>query len=101
MSIEKRVRPYEIFIRLNESGFAAAHYGEVIQFIENGAIISEQEQPVRPITKAECAQHIGEISAQLIEAADTARAEAQALVTENEQLRAALSSVAPDAPPES
>lgn len=76
MTIEKKKGLYSLFIRFGVDGsFKAAHATDIVQFIdpEDGASAPKETDP-RAVTLAEFGELLGAKNAELIEAADAARA---------------------------
>jgi len=85
MAIEKRVLPYGLFIRFDDEGrFQGAHATDCVRFVdtETGETSVPKETDPRPVTLAEFGDLLGERNATLVEDADAARSETDALRTE-------------------
>lgn len=72
MTIETRRRLYEVLIRYDAAGLAAAHRRDLVEIydVETGAVLSAQESTPEPISREDLAPLFGEQSAALIEHID-------------------------------
>lgn len=52
MTIEKRVRDYEIMIRINSDGTVGAHYSSISEVLEDGQVIAASILDPVPISDA-------------------------------------------------
>lgn len=82
--IEQREHLHEITVNVGPGGFVGARCRTAMQIVDGDEVIAERYGPTRPITREEVEALIGENNAVIIEAADTARAEAKAAEAERD-----------------
>jgi chromosome segregation ATPase len=82
MTIERKRFLYDITLRFGPSGFRGAHAIDLDQICDGDEVISEKETAARSITEVEFRSLLGGQTAELIEAADSARRDRDIRVAE-------------------